>query len=145
MKKIFVVCALLMTFIVAQVSADNMYPIPFEQLPAPCQVFVKTHFPNAQVTYCVRESRGYEIKFADAMELEFTKAGLWKEVDCKYGVVPESVLKLIPPSIPTYIKSVFPQAVITRVKLDGRRYEVKINTGLEFEFNKAGTFMRIDD
>ncbi|MBQ0080430.1 MAG: PepSY-like domain-containing protein [Alistipes sp.] len=146
MKRIFIIfLALVMTSITTRVFADNEYPITFEQLPVLAQTFVKNHFPSAQISYCIKESRGYEVRFADATEIEFTKTGAWKDVDCKYSTVPESILKLIPASIPTYIKSVLPSTVITQVKIDGRRYELKLNTGLELEFNRSGAIIRMDD
>ena len=126
-------------------SADDDYAIQFTQLPVVSQTFVRTHFGQEHVSYCMRDSHSFEVRLDDGGEVEFNSAGNWKEVDCKYKTVPVSVLKLIPASIPTYVESTFPQTIITKVNVKPWGYELELNNGLDVEFNKDGKFMRIDD
>ncbi len=126
-------------------SADDDYAIQFTQLPAVSQTFVKTHFSGSQVSYCLRDSHSYEVRFTDGAEVEFDNAGNWKEVDCKYKTVPASVLKLIPASIQTYVGKNFRNAVITKVNAKPWGYELELGNGLDVEFDRTGNFLRIDD
>lgn len=147
MKKYF---SLLYVFLaasslIAAASPDDDYAIPFGQLPAVSQNFVKTHFDMASVAYCMRDAHSYEVRFSDASEIEFDYSGKWEEIDCKYKAVPESVVKLIPASIPSHVQANFPSALITKIKVKNWGYELELNNGIELEFNKKGTFLRIDD
>lgn len=144
MKKIITILAALFCLPFLS-SADDDYAIQFSQIPAEAQAFVRTHFDEAQVAYCMRDRRSYEVKFADGAEIEFNAEGKWKEVDCKYKAVPASVLELIPAAIQTYVKTNFPKALVSKVDVKRRGYELKLNNGLELEFNNAGKFLRMDD
>ena len=144
MKKFFALLAALVCLPFIS-SADDDYAIQFAQLPAVSQTFVRTHFDEKAVSYCMRDAHSFEVRFNDGVEVEFDYAGNWKEVDCKYKVVPASVLKLIPASIQTYVKSTFPKIIITKVNVKPWGYELELNNGLDVEFDKTGNFLRIDD
>lgn len=145
MKQAFLSICLLVSSFFFIATADDDYPITFEQLPPVSQTFVKTHFANVQVAFCLRDSHSYEVRLADASEIEFNLNGSWKEIDCKYQAVPVSVTDLLPKDIPTYVKTNFPTAIITKVNVKVWGYELELNNGLEVEFNSQGQFMRMDD
>ena len=144
MKRFFAILAVLVCISFIS-SADDDYAIPFNQIPSASQAFVKKHFPESQVSYCMRDSHSYEVRFSDGAEVEFNNSGNWKEVDCKYKAVPASVIKLIPASIPTYAGNNFQNTVITKVNAKPWGYELELSNGLDLEFDKAGNFLRIDD
>ena len=80
MKQAFLsICLLVSSFFIAM--ADDDYPITFEQLPAVSQIFVKTHFANVQVAFCLRDSHSYEVRLADASEIEFNSKGICRKID----------------------------------------------------------------
>ncbi len=146
MKKIFLtICLIVVSMFFAGAAPDHDYAITFDQLPAVSQTFVKTHFAQVQVAYCMRDSHSFEARLADASEIEFNLDGSWKEVDCKYKELPASIIKLLPATIPAYVKSTFPAAVVTKVNQKLWGYEIELNNGLDVEFNKEGQFLKIDD
>lgn len=144
MKRIITILAALVC-LPFMASADDDYAIQFAQLPQVSQTFVQTHFNGVNVVLSMRDSHSFEVRFEDGSEVEFDYAGNWKEVDCKYKSVPASVLKLVPAGIQTYVSANFPQAIITKINLKVWGYEVELNNGLDVEFNREGTFLRIDD
>ena len=93
----------------------------------------------------MRDSHSFEVRFNDGTEVEFDYSGQWKEVDCKYKVVPASVMKLIPAEIQTYVENTFPQTLITKVNVKNWGYELELSNGFDAEFDKSGRFLRIDD
>lgn len=128
MKKYFslLYVVLAASSLIAAASPDDDYAIPFGQLPAVSQNFVKTHFDVASVAYCMRDAHSYEVRFSDASEIEFDYSGK-------------------PASIPSHVQANFPSALITKIKVKNWGYELELNNGIELEFNKKGTFLRIDD
>lgn len=146
MKKILsLILALVLYASFAIAAPDDDIAVAFEQIPACSRTFVTTHFPNAQVACCFRDNHSFEVRLADAVEIEFDTAGNWKEVDCKYKAVPASVMKLVPEPIGTYTLRSYPSSVITKVKVKAWGYEIELSNGLEVEFNRSGRFLRVDD
>lgn len=146
MKKFFLtVCLLATSAILATAAPDHDYVITFDQLPAVSQTFVSTHFAGVQVAYCMRDSHSFEVRLADASEIEFNLNGVWKEVDCKYKGLPASVMTLLPDAIPAYVKANFPNAIITKASAKMWGFEIELNNGLEVGFSTTGQFLNIDD
>ena len=85
------ICILVSSVLFAAAAPDHDYVVKFEQIPAVSQTFVTTHFAKVQVSYCMRDSHSFEVRLADASEIEFNLDGTWKEVDCKYKEIPASV------------------------------------------------------
>ena len=146
MKKIiFAICLMAFSFFFAAAAPDHDYAISFDQLPAVSRTFVNTHFAGIAVAYCMRDSHSYEARLSDGSEIEFNLDGSWKEVDCKYKELPKTVTDLLPKTVQSYIKSNYPTAVITKIDVKFRGYELELNNGLDVEFDSAGNFIRIDD
>lgn len=146
MSKLFLnIYLLFAAALLATAAPDHDYTIPYEQLPEASRTFVRTHFAQAQVSYCLRDSHSFEVRFADGSEIEFHNDGSWKEIDCKYREIPASVTALLPESIPEYVKANFPTAIITKVNKKFRGFEVELDNGLEIKFSQDGTFRKIDD
>ena len=106
------------------------------------QSFIKTHFANVKVLQVTKEFAEYEVILADRSRLEFDRSGNWKEVNCRSGAVPESV---IPSRIQTYIKGNYSSDGIRAIERNKRGYEVKLSSGFELKFDKNCNFKRIDD
>ena len=116
--------------------------IPFSGLPAEAQSFIKTHFTNVKVLQVTKEFAEYEVILADKSRLEFDRSGNWKEVNCRGGAVPESV---IPSRIQAYIKDNYSSDNVRTIERHIRGYEVKLSSGFELVFDKNCNFKRIDD
>ncbi|MBQ0081369.1 MAG: PepSY-like domain-containing protein [Alistipes sp.] len=145
MKKIILLSLLAALVSFAKANPDHDYVVTVDQLPEASRTFVNTHFSNVAIAYCMRDAHSFEVRLADASEVEFYINGSWKEVDCKYKALPQSILALLPTTIPAYIKANFPTAIITKVSLKHWGYDLELNNGLDVEFNSAGQFIRIDD
>lgn len=97
------------------------------------------------ISFTMRDSHSFEVRFEDGSEVEFDKKGNWKEVDCKRQAVPASVLSLVPAEIQTYAAATFPQVTITKINQKHWGYEVELSNGFGLEFDKKGKFLRMDD
>ena len=146
MKKLMILSASLMIFGITTACADNDKPITVTQLPAKAQQFIKTHFSKEKVAFAKLEREfletRYEVVFTNSSKIEFWKDGEWKEIDCKYSIVPSAV---IPAQIAQYVSQNYPDTQIVKIDRDKRDYEVKITNGLELTFDKQFNLIDIDD
>lgn len=145
MKKILFVFAAIMMF-AGIASADNDRIVPYENLPAKAQEFVKKYFPSEKVSYVKEEADfmelSYEVVFAQGTKVEFTGQGEWKEVDCRYSTLNED---LVPEQIRAYVKQNFPDTKFVKIEKGYRDYEVKLTNRLELTFDMNFNLVDIDD
>ena len=148
MKTLFrklAVMAFCLTTTVLNASADNKKPVTFEQMPAPAQQFVKTHFASSKVlaTTFEREllEKSYDVVLNDGTKLEFDSKGEWTDVACPKSGVPSKVL---PEGIKTYLNSNFPNVKVKKIERDSREYEVTLENGTEITCNKTFQVKDID-
>lgn len=145
MKKILFVFAAMMMF-AGIASADNDRIVPYENLPAKAQEFVKKYFPSEKVSYVKEEADfmelSYEVVFAQGTKVEFTGQGEWKEVDCRYSTLNE---ELVPEQIRAYVKQSFPDTKFVKIEKGYRDYEVKLTNRLELTFDMNFNLVDIDD
>ena len=131
----------LLVFFPMSACADGRV-IPFNDLPAEAQSFIKTHFANVGVLQVTKDFSEYEVLLADKSKLEFDRSGNWKDVNCRGGAVPESA---IPSRIQGYVKGNFPTDSVRSIERNTRGYEVKLSSGFELKFDKNCNFKRLDD
>lgn len=142
MKKcMFILWALVLT-ICLPVMADNDRVITFDQLPAQAQTLLKEYFADKVPLIVTVDWDDYKVMYQSGEKVEFDKKGNWKELDCKVSSVPT---KLIPEPIQNNVKTTFPGAVVIKLCRDRRGYDVKLNNGLELEYNKKFQVVDIDD
>ncbi|MBO7138047.1 MAG: PepSY-like domain-containing protein, partial [Bacteroidaceae bacterium] len=84
----------------------------------------------------------YKVIYQSGEKVEFDKKGNWKDLDCKVSAVPTA---LIPEQIKTNVKATFPAATIIKLDRDRRGYDVKLNNGMEIEFDKNFRVVDLDD
>jgi hypothetical protein len=149
MKKLIIALAIFLTATTvacANESFSDDKPIAYDQLPVTAREFIKTHFPDAKVSLTTVErelwSPNYDVIFTDGTQIEFLDSGEWKNVDCKYSRVPESI---IPAAILAHIKQNHPDNFVTEIDKDRRNYEVNLNNHLDLYFSKSGQFLGYDD
>lgn len=123
-------------------KADNDRVITFEQLPAQAQAMLKQHFADKVPLIVSVDWDDYKVMYQSGERVEFDKKGNWKELDCRVSAVPTA---LIPEPIKVSVKTTFPGAVIIKLDRDRRGYDVKLNNGMELEFNKNFQVIDIDD
>lgn len=144
MKKLVFLLVCLFTLHTAQ--ADNDKPIQVSQMPQQAQVFVKQFFSNHKVALAKVESdffdKSYEVVFTDGSKVGFDKKGNWKEVDCKHGFVPVSI---VPAAIQSYVKANYPNTSIIKIDKDKKDYEVKLASRIELKFDMKFNLIDIDN
>ena len=141
MKKylVLLVAALTLGF---SAKADHDQVINFNQLPANAQALLKQHFGDKVPLIVTMDWDDYTIVYDSGEKVEFDKQGNWKEFDCRSSQVPTA---LIPEQIKANIRTSFPGTTILKLDRNRRGYEVKLNNGLEIEFNRQFQVIDIDD
>lgn len=128
------------------VMADNDKPIQVNQLPAKAQTFIATHFKDHKVAMAKEESgvfyKSYDVVFTNGEEVEFDKAGEWKEVKCRQSEVPAAI---VPEVIRNYVKTNYPNERILQIELDKKEYEIRLSNRLEITFDSQMRVIDIDD
>ncbi len=138
-KAILLMVAILISF---NAKADHEQVITYNQLPANAQAMLKQHFANKVPLIVTMDWDDYTIVYDSGEKVEFNKQGEWKEIDCRSSFVPAA---LIPEQIKANVKTSFPGTTILKLDRNRRGYEVKLNNGLEIEYNRAFQVIDIDD
>ena len=139
MKKVFL---LLLSVIALNVHAFADIPVTFAQLPQKAQQFINKHFSNVGFLSANQDDGEYEVMLKDGTKIDFTLQGDWKEVDCHVTAVPAA---LIPTAIAQYVKTNFPNNIITKIEKKYNGYDIELETDLELKFDKSGKFLYADD
>ena len=128
----------------ALTSCEEERILPQVELPQPVQSFISTHFPGQSVLQATKDKDllelRYDIILNDLTELEFNRKGEIIDMEA-VNPLPESA---IPAKLTTYVQTNFPDQAILGWELDDRIQELKLNSGLQLEFNLDGDFLRID-
>ena len=110
------------------------------------QQFVKTYFPETTNLYTQFDDGEYEVRLSDGTEIDFTRKGEWKSIDCKHSNVYTSVPDaLIPVEIANYVKANFPDEDIIKIDKDRRDWEIELSNRLEIKFDKRFNVIEFDD
>ena len=123
-------------------KADNDQVITYNQLPAVAQTMLKTYFADRVPMVVTMDWDDYTVRYESGEKVEFDKQGNWKDIDCRSSHVPS---ELIPEQIKAAVRSTFPAAIILKLDRDRRGYEVKLNNGMEIEFNRSFQVIDMDD
>lgn len=141
MKKfIFALVAMLTIGFSAKASHDQV--ITFSQLPQEAQTMLKQYFADKVPLVVTMDWDDYTIIYETGEKVEFDKQGDWKEIGCRTSQVPAA---LIPEQIKTHISATFPGATIIDLERNRLGYEVKLNNGLDVEYNTSFQVVEIDD
>lgn len=140
-KSLIIFFAFVMTMCLT-VKADNDRVITFEQLPAEAQTMLKKYFADKVPLVVTVDWDDYTVIYQSGEKVEFDKKGSWKDLNCKTSAVPAA---LIPEQIKASVKKTFPGATVIKLGRDRRGYDVKLNNGMELEFNKKFQIVGIDD
>lgn len=148
MKKIIaMICSLFLSFQLIYAQRD-VVTRDVNKLPAAAREFVKTQFPNSQISYLkvdksLFSSTSYDVKLSNGVDLEFDNNGEWIEIDCEnLRSIPMSVL---PDSIRNYMKKEYPKHRVVKVERKHKGYELTLENDLEVDFDKYGNFLKLSD
>lgn len=119
--------------------------IPKDQVPEQINAFIATYFPNNAVLKASFDNhpvyKKYEISLTDKVSLEFSPDYKIKEIKSK-SKLPDEV---IPAQILEYVKTNYPNNVITDWELDDGNQQVELDNGIGLEFNLKGKFIKVED
>ena len=146
MKKIkyFLLMAMVMTMSLTMSADDDDRVITYDQLPQAAQTFLKQHFAKKVPLVVTADWDDFTICYESGEKIEFDKSGNWKDIECYNGKVPTEA---VPAQISSYISQNFPGKSIIKLERHRSVYEVKLNNGMEVEFNRNFQFigMEYDD
>ncbi|MDE5543911.1 MAG: PepSY-like domain-containing protein [Bacteroidales bacterium] len=145
MKKLILIATLLSSVLFFSCAKDKKTSISFEQLPVAAQTFLNTHFADLTLQSIIKEEEGkdveYDVKYTDFTEVNFDRNGDWEKVERRGVAVPDGI---IPEAVLAYVKANYAQSFIVEIDKDRNGYEVKLNGGLDLEFDRNGNFKRLD-
>ena len=133
--------------VLALVAVQLAFAGDVKQLPLTARNFINRYFTDPQISHIKIEtgilgSKSYEVLLTDRTEIDFDSNGNWTDVDCKKAAVPEA---LIPVSVKEYVKTNFPQEVITKIERRRSGVEVELANDYSLKFNSKGKFVGMDD
>lgn len=141
MKKISI--ALLLA-VFAFVGCDKETIVKDSDLPKEIHSFITTHFSGKRIIQSVKDREGleltYDILLDGNIRLEFNSKKQIIDIE-SHDKLPDSV---IPDKIINYVSTHYAGNYITGWELDDRNQQVRLNNGIELEFNMDGDFLRID-
>ena len=146
MKKILFALVAFFSLGVFSAQAGDDRIISKDKLPAEAQAFLNAHFAGLKISYAKEErdflERSYEVVLVDGTKLEFSRSGVWKDVDCRYSEVPAAI---VPAPIKNYIDEHFAGEKILKIERDSNDYEVKLSNRHELIFDKKFNIVDIDN
>ena len=139
--RFYLLMAVVMTMSLTMSADDDDRVITYQQLPQTAQTFLKQHFAKKVPLVVTADWDDFTIVYESGEKVEFDRNGQWKEIVCRTSKVPNDV---VPQQIQTYIQTNYPGKIV--VKLDRHRsvYEVKLNNGIEIEFNRNFQVIDVD-
>jgi hypothetical protein len=141
MKRLFLLA--LVPFLL--ISCEKEEILPLTDIPSEISNYVSTHFPENPIIQAIKDTDGFELTYDITLE-----GGLFLEFNRKKEVIDiEGLTKLpdsvIPAKLLEYATTNYPDNYIIGWELDDRNQQIKLENGLELEFNMNGDFLRIDN
>ena len=139
--KYLLLMAMVMTMSLTMSADDDDRVITYQQLPQAAQTFLKKNFAKKVPLVVTADWDDFTIVYESGERVEFDRNGNWKDIECRASKVP---VDLIPGQITAYLNKNYPGKSV--VKLERRRmgYEVRINNGMEIEFNRNFQVIDVD-
>lgn len=127
-------------------KADDDKPITVNELPKKAQEFITKFFPQKEISFAKMEKdlweKKYDVVFTNGEKIEFDKNGDWEEINCKFTVVPDTI---IPKPIKEILTKQYPQAKVLKIEKDKNSYEIQLDNKLEIKFNHNFQIIDIDN
>ena len=147
-KSIFTLLGIILATasVVAATFVDDDRAIKYEQLPAKARKFIASHFPNEQPSYTFEDRdlahTEYKVMLENGAKIEFDGNGEWSDVECRGGAVPAAI---VPAKIADYVAKHHASSTIVEISKDRYEWDVKLNNGIELEFNSDYRLVDVDD
>ena len=143
MKKIkyLLLMAMVMTLSLTMSADDDDRVITYDQLPQAAQTFLKQHFAKKVPLVVTADWDDFTIRYESGEKIEFDRSGNWKDIECYNSKVPNET---VPDQISSYISQNYPGKSIIKLERHRSVYEVKLNNGMEIEFNRNFQVVDVD-
>ena len=143
MKKIkyFLLMAMVITMSLTMSADDDDRVITYDQLPQAAQTFLKQHFAKKVPLVVTADWDDFTIRYESGEKIEFDRSGNWKDIECYNSKVPNET---VPDQISSYITQNYPGKSIMKLERHRSVYEVKLNNGMEIEFNRNFQVVDVD-
>ena len=142
MKTKLIILSVLGLLLGLNAKAQDDRIISLDQLPQNAKEFLVKHFPDKTPILLKEDWDDYEVVYPNGEKVEFLKNGEWKKVDCRLTAVPAV---LVPQQIKDQAQALYPGSIITKIKKERYGWEIKLNNGLEIDFNPQFVITDIDD
>lgn len=134
--------SVLLVFSITSCVDDKI--IPATDLPQEISTYLESHFPENKVVQATVDkelfSKSYEVILKDNTTLKFNSKNKITDIEAP-SKLPNSV---IPIQILDYVKTNYPNEVITDWELEDKNQQVELDNGITLEFTMEGEFLRID-
>ncbi len=142
--KFLLLMAMVMTMSLTMSADDDDRVITYDQLPQAAQAFLKANFATKVPLLVTADWDDFTIRYESGEKIEFDRSGDWKDIECYNSKVPTEA---VPAQISSYISQNYPGKSIIKLERHRSVYEVKLNNGMEVEFNRNFQFigMEYDD
>ena len=131
--KYLLLMAMVMTMSLTMSADDDDRVITYDQLPQAAQTFLKANFANKVPLLVTADWDDFTIRYESGEKIEFNRSGEWKDIECYNSKVPADA---VPAQISSYISQNYPGKSIIKLERHRSVYEVKLNNGMEVEFNR---------
>jgi hypothetical protein len=131
--KYFLLMAMVMTMSLTMSADDDDRVITFAQMPEAAQTFLKANFATKVPLLVTADWDDFTIRYETGEKIEFDRSGNWKDIECYNSKVPTEA---VPQQISSYISQNYPGKSIIKIERHRSVYEVKLNNGMEIEFNR---------
>lgn len=130
-----------MTMSLTMSADDDDRVITYDQMPQAAQTFLKQHFAKKVPLVVTADWDDYTIRYESGEKVEFDKKGNWKDIECYSTKVPAAV---VPEQINAYLNQNYPGKSVIKLERHRSVYEVKLNNGMEIEFNRNFQVIDVD-
>ena len=139
--KFLLLMAMVMTMSLTMSADDDDRVITYDQMPQAAQTFLKQHFAKKVPLVVTADWDDYTIRYESGEKVEFDKKGNWKDIECYSTKVPAAV---VPEQINAYLNQNYPGKLVIKLERHRSVYEVKLNNGMEIEFNRNFQVIDVD-
>lgn len=117
-------------------------------LPSGAESFLNKHFPDVSINSIVPDDdNDVEVTLENGIRIRFDRRGTWEEINTKKNGMSESLKKLLPSQIVSYVTKYYPERIIRKVERKKYGYEVTLNKpdAVSLKFTKGGAIIPDDD
>jgi len=146
MKRLLLSLALAVA-VVLGVSASGKYAHDASVLPEAARATIAANFKAKVSVVKIDKDFGriseYEVVLSDGTEIDFDRAGNWKNVETNRSVSVPSGFVAEP--IKDFVKAKHPGTKIVGVEKKRGGYEIDLSNGIDIKFDTEGRFKKYDD